>query len=102
MMRSGAGGRQMDGLAARTGGPRVNGSRPAAVSASDPREARRRIGLLADAGSFQEFGSQARHRVTSFAMAERRPPGDGVITGSASVRCRPVGLFAPDPPVLGA
>ena len=91
----------MDGLAAITGGSRVNGSRPAVVSSTDPGEARRRIGLLADPASFEEFGSQARHRVTTFAMADRRPPGDGVVTGAASVGGRPVGVFAQDPTVLG-
>jgi propionyl-CoA carboxylase beta chain len=115
----------MDGLAARTGGLHVNGGTPAvssntpaangavpavdadvpaAVSPPGPAghgEARRRIGLLADPASFEEFGSQARHRVTAFAMAERRPPGDGVVTGSARVGGRPVGVFAQDPTVLG-
>lgn len=57
--------------------------------------------MLADTNSFEEFGSQARHRVTAFAMADRRPPGDGVITGSARVAGRAIGVFAQDPAVLG-
>src|ERR1019366_1437711 len=64
-------------------------------------EARRRIGKLAGTNSVEGFGSQARHRVTAFAMADRRPPGDGVITGSARVAGRAIGVFAQDPAVLG-
>ncbi|HEX6471600.1 MAG TPA: acyl-CoA carboxylase subunit beta [Streptosporangiaceae bacterium] len=62
---------------------------------------RQRVGRLADPGSFIEFGSMARHRVTAFGMHRRRPPGDGVVTGLASVDGRPIGLFAQDPSVLG-
>jgi propionyl-CoA carboxylase beta chain len=94
----------MDGLAAGTERSRVNGGRPPVVNSAEisgPSEARRRIELLADSASFEEFGSQARHRVTAFAMADRRPAGDGVVTGSARVAGRPVGVFAQDPTVLG-
>jgi propionyl-CoA carboxylase beta chain len=72
-----------------------------APDASEANEARNRIDLLVDLASFEEFGSQARHRVTAFGMAGRRPPGDGVVTGSARVAGRPVGVFAQDPRVLG-
>jgi propionyl-CoA carboxylase beta chain len=64
-------------------------------------DARRRIALLADPGSFEEFGSQARHQVTAFGMSAKRPPGDGVVTGSARVAGRAVGVFAQDPTALG-
>jgi propionyl-CoA carboxylase beta chain len=68
---------------------------------SAPDEARCRIGMLVDPASFEEFGSQARHRSTAFGMAARRPPGDGVVTGPARVAGRPVGVFAQDPRILG-
>ena len=59
------------------------------------------VAMLVDPGSFEEFGSAARHRVTAFGMAGRRPAGDGVVTGIARVDGRPIALFAQDPSVLG-
>jgi acetyl-CoA carboxylase carboxyltransferase component len=56
---------------------------------------------LCDTGSFEEFGSRARHQVTAFGMGAKRPAGDGVVTGSARVSGRPVGVFAQDPSALG-
>jgi propionyl-CoA carboxylase beta chain len=63
--------------------------------------ARRRVDLLTDPGTFMEFGSQVRHRTTAFGMAEKRPPGDGVVTGTAEVAGRPIGVFSQDPRTLG-
>jgi propionyl-CoA carboxylase beta chain len=60
-----------------------------------------RLGALVDPGSFREFGSQARHRVTAFGMAAKRPAGDGVVTGLARIDGRPAGVFAQDPTQLG-
>ncbi|HVM00911.1 MAG TPA: acyl-CoA carboxylase subunit beta [Egibacteraceae bacterium] len=64
-------------------------------------DARTRVAMLADADSFRELGSQARHHVTAFGMAAKRPAGDAVVTGTARVQGRPVGVFAQDPTVLG-
>lgn len=64
-------------------------------------EARRRIAVLADADSFAEIGSQAAHRATAFGLSARRPAGDGVVTGSARVAGRQVGVFAQEAKVLG-
>ena len=64
-------------------------------------EARRRVAVLADPGSFQESGSGARHRSTAFGMAARRPAGDGVVTGTARVSGRRIGLFSQDVRALG-
>jgi acetyl-CoA carboxylase carboxyltransferase component len=63
--------------------------------------ARPRINALVEAGSFHEFGSQARHHVIAFGMQDKRPAGDGVVTGTATVDGRQVGVFAQDPTVLG-
>jgi propionyl-CoA carboxylase beta chain len=60
-----------------------------------------RVRALVDPGSFTEFGSEARHRVHAFDMQRKRPAGDGVVTGVATVHGRPVGLFAQDPTALG-
>ncbi|MGH3938240.1 MAG: acyl-CoA carboxylase subunit beta [Pseudonocardiaceae bacterium] len=62
---------------------------------------RKRIDALVDPESFEEFGSGVRHRVASFGMAHKRPAGDGVITGYATVDGRPIGVFAQDPSALG-
>ncbi len=63
--------------------------------------ARERIELLTDAGSFEEFGAFVEHRATEFGMAQRRAPGDGVITGSGTVNGRPVYVYAKDFTVFG-
>src|SRR5262245_22981290 len=63
--------------------------------------ARERIDLLADAGSFEEFGLFARHRQTQFGMADKEAPADGVVTGAASVDGRLIHLASQDFTVLG-
>jgi acetyl-CoA carboxylase carboxyltransferase component len=78
----------------------LGGARPAADAAGRP-DARGRIARLADEGSFVEFGSTARHQATAFGLADKRPDGDGVVTGTATVDGRPVGVFAQDPSALG-
>ncbi|CAN5219222.1 carboxyl transferase domain-containing protein [soil metagenome] len=60
-----------------------------------------RVRALTDPGSFTEFGSQVRHRQTAFGLADKRPAGDGVVTGPARIDGRPVALFAQDPTALG-
>ena len=65
------------------------------------RDARDRIAVLTDDGSFTEFGSQIKHQVTAFGLAGKRPAGDGVVTGTARVDGRPVALFSQDSSALG-
>jgi propionyl-CoA carboxylase beta chain len=60
-----------------------------------------RVSALVDDGSFTELGSQARHRTHAFGMQAKRPAGDGVVTGTATVHGRPVALFSQDPTALG-
>ena len=60
-----------------------------------------RVEALVDAGSFTEFGSQARHRTHAFDMQRKRPAGDGVVTGTARVNGRPIAVFSQDPTALG-
>jgi acetyl-CoA carboxylase carboxyltransferase component len=64
-------------------------------------DARGRIDRIADDASFVEFGSTARHQATGFGLADKRPDGDGVITGTMTVDGRTVGVFAQDPGALG-
>jgi propionyl-CoA carboxylase beta subunit len=63
--------------------------------------ARERIDLLVDPGSFQETGVFVEHRTTDFGMAERRIPGDGVVSGYGTIGGRLVFVFAQDFTVFG-
>ncbi|HEY8339459.1 MAG TPA: carboxyl transferase domain-containing protein, partial [Egibacteraceae bacterium] len=60
-----------------------------------------RVHALVDDGTFTELGRQARHRSTAFGLDRKRPAGDGVVTGTARISGRPVGVFAQDPTALG-
>jgi propionyl-CoA carboxylase beta chain len=63
--------------------------------------ARERIEALLDPGSFTELDEFARHRSTNFGMDEKRPFGDGVVTGYGTVDGRPVCVFSQDVTVFG-
>ena len=54
--------------------------------------ARERIDLLLDAGTFVELDKLKTHRCDDFGMADKKVPGDGVVTGYGLVdgrRCAP-------------
>ncbi len=63
--------------------------------------ARERLDAFFDAGTFQEIGAFVASRATAFGMADRRVPGDGVVTGWGEVDGRPVCAFAQDATVFG-
>jgi acetyl-CoA carboxylase carboxyltransferase component len=63
--------------------------------------ARERIEMLVDPGSFVELDAFAVHRTSAFGMEKRKPLGDGVITGHATIDGRPICLFAQDFTVFG-
>jgi len=63
--------------------------------------ARERIELLLDPGSFQETGVFVEHRTVDFGMADRKIPGDGVVSGYGTVDGRLVFVFAQDFTVFG-
>ncbi len=63
--------------------------------------ARERIERLFDEGSFVELDELARHRSTAFGLQERRPYGDGVITGYGTVDGRQVCVFSQDFTIFG-
>ncbi|HJQ03388.1 MAG TPA: acyl-CoA carboxylase subunit beta [Jatrophihabitans sp.] len=69
--------------------------------AKGKRTARERVMMLLDEDSFVEFDELARHRSTTFGMADRRPYGDGVVTGYGTVDGRPVCVFSQDVTVFG-
>jgi propionyl-CoA carboxylase beta chain len=69
--------------------------------AKGKRTARERVELLLDPGSFTELDEFARHRATSFGLDQRRPYGDGVVTGFGTVDGRPVCVFSQDVTIFG-
>ncbi len=63
--------------------------------------ARERIDLLLDQGTFQELGRLATHNISDFDMADKKYPGDGVVTGFGKIDGRRVAVYAQDFTVLG-
>src|SRR5699024_6720237 len=63
--------------------------------------ARERIELLLDEGSFQELEALRKHRASGFGMEQKRPHGDGVVTGWGKVYGRIVFVYAHDFRVFG-
>src|SRR5438094_2937165 len=90
--------RRMRKQAAQLGGGE---ERIAKLHAEGRLTARERIDLLIDPGSFQETGVFVEHRTTDFGMAERRIPGDGVVSGYGRIDGRLVFVFAQDFTVFG-
>jgi len=58
--------------------------------------ARQRLELLFDPDTFQEFGMHVQHSCKGFGLADKKMPGDGVVTGIGYVNGRPVAAFAQD------
>ncbi|MDD2557784.1 MAG: acyl-CoA carboxylase subunit beta [Desulfuromonadaceae bacterium] len=63
--------------------------------------ARERVDMLLDAGSFEEFDMLKTHRCQNFGMDTRQYPGDGVVTGFGTIDGRLVFVFSQDATVLG-
>ena len=63
--------------------------------------ARERIEKLLDAGSFVEIDAFVEHRCTNFDMADKKAPGEGVVTGYGIIEGRLVYVFAQDFTVIG-
>ena len=75
--------------------------RIAAQHARGKLTARERIELLVDPGSFEEWDMFVEHRCTDFGMADKRIPGDGVVTGYGTVSGRVVFIYSQDFTVFG-
>ena len=58
--------------------------------------ARERIELLVDKGSFDEIDPFVQHNETAFGIDQKRPLGDAVVTGWATIDGRNVFIFAED------
>ena len=63
--------------------------------------ARERVELLLDEGSFEEWDAFVEHRCTDFGMADKKVPGDGVVTGTGMLNGRLVFVFSQDFTVFG-
>ena len=63
--------------------------------------ARERIEVLLDEGTFQEMDALVTHRCSDFGMADRKVPGDGVVTGWGEVDGRRIFLYSQDFTVEG-
>jgi propionyl-CoA carboxylase beta chain len=71
------------------------------VHAKGKLTARERIYALLDEGSFVELDALARHRSSNFGLGEKRPLGDGVVTGYGTIDGRDVCIFSQDVTVFG-
>ena len=63
--------------------------------------ARERITALLDPDSFVELDALVKHRSSNFGLENKRPSGDGVITGHGTINGRTVYVFAQDFTVFG-
>jgi propionyl-CoA carboxylase beta chain len=63
--------------------------------------ARERVEALLDPGSFVELDALARHRAHGFGIEDKRPYGDGVVTGYGTIDGRQVCVFSQDFTVFG-
>lgn len=63
--------------------------------------ARERIEVLLDPDSFEEWDMFVEHRCQEFDMADKKIPGDGVVTGYGAINGRLVFVFSQDFTVFG-
>jgi propionyl-CoA carboxylase beta chain len=63
--------------------------------------ARERLDILLDPDSFVELDRFVEHHCTDFGLADRRFPGDGVVTGYGEVEGRLIYVFSQDFTVFG-
>ena len=89
--------KKLEELAEQGGGP----ERVAKQHEAGKLTARERLELFLDPGSFQELDKFVTHRATDFGMADKKIPGDGVVTGWGLVEGRKVFVFAQDFTVFG-
>jgi propionyl-CoA carboxylase beta chain len=67
----------------------------------DKLTARERLDILLDDGSFEELGTFVRHQASGFGIDDKRPYGDGVVTGYGTIDGRLVYVFSQDFTVFG-
>lgn len=64
-------------------------------------DARQRLALLMDPGTFREIGTFRIHQASGLGLEDRRPATDGVVTGWGEVHGRKVFAYAQDARILG-
>ncbi len=84
--------------ASRAGGGEARGQRQHEKGKLTARE---RLEVLLDEGSFEEWDAFVEHRCADFGMADRKVPGDGVISGHGRIDGRLVFVFSQDFTVFG-
>src|ERR1700748_3361168 len=84
--------------AARIGGGK---RRIEAQPANGQLNARERLDILLDPGSFEEWDMFVEHRSHDFGIGEQRVPGDGVVTGYGEIKGRLVCVCSQDFTVFG-
>jgi propionyl-CoA carboxylase beta chain len=67
----------------------------------DKLTARERLGVLLDDDTFEELGTFVRHQEQHFGLDEKRPYGDGVVTGYGRIEGRLVYVYSQDFTVFG-
>ncbi len=63
--------------------------------------ARERLAMLLDPGSFEELDSFVLHRSVDFGTADKKYPGDSVVTGYGKIQGRTVYVYSQDFTVFG-
>ncbi|PSQ99582.1 MAG: methylmalonyl-CoA carboxyltransferase [Bacteroidetes bacterium QS_9_68_14] len=63
--------------------------------------ARERLDVLLDEDTFEELGTFVRHQEQHFGLGEKRPYGDGVVTGYGRIEGRLVYVYSQDFTVFG-
>ncbi|HLF70403.1 MAG TPA: acyl-CoA carboxylase subunit beta, partial [Actinomycetota bacterium] len=82
----------------------LEGGGPSAIERQHERgklTARERLDILLDKDSFVETDMLVRHRASGFGIEDRRPHGDGVVTGWGTIDGRKVFVFSQDFTVFG-
>ncbi len=75
--------------------------RIAAQHAKGKLTARERLRVLLDPGSFEEWDPYVVHQCTDFGLADKRVPGDSVVTGQGTINGRLAYVFSQDFTVMG-
>src|SRR5277367_3785427 len=93
--------RRRHSIAEAGGGSKQSAERRARQHAEGKLDARERIDLLLDEGTFEELDKLVRHRCRDFGMDEQVVDGDGFVTGYGLIHGRPAYVFAQDFTVFG-
>src|SRR3546814_20386239 len=94
---------KLAGLESRRAGARMGGGQ-ARINAHHKKgrlTARERLEVLLDEDSFEELDMYVEHNCVDFGMEQTKIPGDGVVTGSGTIKGRMVFVLSQDFNVFG-